>query len=209
MKTKDKIVDVSLRLFNEKGERAITTNHIAEAMSISPGLLYYHYPNKEAIIRAIFDQYITHIMDSISLPTDDSNAEQFLRIYCEQIFDSIWRYRFLHSTMPILLEKDHELREKYRQAHLFLEQRATGSVVWLQDHALITIDSQKVPILVDLMRLVSGSWVGFSMVNGDGRPLTRQQVCQGIVHLIALIEPYATGQGAPLFKSLREEFQSR
>ncbi|WP_239670617.1 TetR family transcriptional regulator [Vibrio variabilis] len=29
MKTRDKIIQASLKLFNEKGERAITTNHIA------------------------------------------------------------------------------------------------------------------------------------------------------------------------------------
>lgn len=209
MKTKDRIVDVSLRLFNEKGERATTTNHIAEEMSISPGLLYYHYSNKEAIIRAIFDQYIAHITESISPPDEHASAESFLRVYCEQIFDSIWRYRFLHATMPILLEKDDELRAKYSLAHHFLEQRATDSVRWLLKHELIKIDEQQLPILVDLMRLVSGFWVGFSIVNGDGKKLTRNQICQGIVHLIALIEPYATPQSASLFQTLREDFQSR
>jgi len=33
----------------------VTTNHIA-AVGISPGNLYYHFRNKEGIIRAIFEQ---------------------------------------------------------------------------------------------------------------------------------------------------------
>jgi AcrR family transcriptional regulator len=209
MKTKDKIVHVSLKLFNEKGERAITTNHIADELSISPGLLYYHYPNKEAIIRAIFQNYIDHITAAIVPPTESSDAETFLREYCEQIFDSIWKFRFLHANMPVLLEKDTELREAYLQTHGYLEQRASDALHWLMHHQLIEVGEDQIPVLVDLMRLVTGFWVGFSMVNSRKPKLTRKKVCEGIVHLIALIEPYGTDSGIGLFKSLRNEFQSR
>lgn len=206
MKTKDRIVQVSLKLFNEKGERAITTNHIAEAMGISPGLLYYHYPNKEAIIRAIFEQYIDFITSAITPPDMNSDAENFLRLYCEQIFDSIWRYRFLHATMPTLLEKDNELQVRYLETHRFLEQRASGALHWLIEHNLVNIADAQIPVLVDLMRLVTGFWVGFSMVNQSKPRLTRKQVCQGIVHLIALLEPYATDQGQALFETLKAPY---
>ena len=49
MSTKDKIIHTSIELFNRHGERAITTNHIASHMGISPGNLYYHFKNKEDI----------------------------------------------------------------------------------------------------------------------------------------------------------------
>ena len=56
MKTRDKIIHTALGLFNEQGTKAVTTNHIAAAVGISPGNLYYHFRNKEDIIRAIFEQ---------------------------------------------------------------------------------------------------------------------------------------------------------
>ena len=50
MKTKERILQTSIELFNRNGVTAITTNHIAKAMDISPGNLYFHYDNKEEII---------------------------------------------------------------------------------------------------------------------------------------------------------------
>ncbi|KAB0572105.1 TetR/AcrR family transcriptional regulator, partial [Helicobacter pullorum NCTC 12824] len=49
VKTSERIVQTSLELFNQQGERSVSTNHIAAHMEISPGNLYYHFPNKQAI----------------------------------------------------------------------------------------------------------------------------------------------------------------
>ncbi|MGA1343220.1 MAG: TetR/AcrR family transcriptional regulator, partial [Hyphomonas sp.] len=57
MKTRDRILEVSLLLFNEEGEGVLSSVDVANALEISPGNLYYHFRGKDAIIRALFDRF--------------------------------------------------------------------------------------------------------------------------------------------------------
>ncbi|MCG8328508.1 MAG: TetR/AcrR family transcriptional regulator [Chitinophagales bacterium] len=51
--TKRKILDASIKLFNENGMANVRLQQIASEIGISPGNLAYHFKNKEAIIDAI------------------------------------------------------------------------------------------------------------------------------------------------------------
>ena len=53
-KTREKILDVSLQLFNEKKASNVSTVQISAAMKISPGNLYYYFANKEELIRCLW-----------------------------------------------------------------------------------------------------------------------------------------------------------
>ena len=49
-KTKDRILDTSIRLFNERKASNVSTVQISTEMGISPGNLYYYYDNKEEVL---------------------------------------------------------------------------------------------------------------------------------------------------------------
>ena len=68
--TKERILATSLELFNRLGERNVTTNHIAEALGISPGNLYYHFRNKGDIVFALFERYQATVEAFLQVPPD-------------------------------------------------------------------------------------------------------------------------------------------
>ena len=56
-RTAERILEVTLELFNRFGEPNVSTTLISAELNISPGNLYYHYPAKDELINTLFDRY--------------------------------------------------------------------------------------------------------------------------------------------------------
>ena len=56
-RTAERILEVTLELFNRFGEPNVSTTVISAELRISPGNLYYHYPAKDELINALVDRY--------------------------------------------------------------------------------------------------------------------------------------------------------
>ncbi len=115
MKTKERIVQSSIELFNRSGVVAVTTNHIAKELGISPGNLYFHFANKEEIIRQIFKQ-MSQETYRLWKTTKGQKLEHPLTLI-EKNFDLFWRYRFFHREMYFLKRKDSQLSKMWK-AHI-------------------------------------------------------------------------------------------
>jgi AcrR family transcriptional regulator len=113
MSTHDKILDTALTLFNNRGTSAVSTNHIAEAAGISPGNLYYHFRNKEEIIRELFERLFAATDQGFDLPEDTTPTLEDLRKYVRVNYKILWDYRFVYRELAALLCSDMELRTRY------------------------------------------------------------------------------------------------
>jgi len=99
LKTKERILQLSLQLFNERGERSVTTNHIAAELGMSPGNLYYHFRNKNEIIKELMEQYQKETLEMLALPDDRLlDANDKIR-YFQVLSSQLWAYRFLHRDV--------------------------------------------------------------------------------------------------------------
>ncbi|MEM8525453.1 MAG: TetR/AcrR family transcriptional regulator [Bacteroidota bacterium] len=66
MNTKQKILNASIRLFNENGMANVRLQQIAKDIGISVGNLAYHYENKKAIVKAINEDLHGEISEILS-----------------------------------------------------------------------------------------------------------------------------------------------
>jgi AcrR family transcriptional regulator len=61
----DAIVDAAALVLSRGGVAKLTTNRVAEAAGVSIGSLYQYFPNKEAIVSALFDRYLKRMGDMV------------------------------------------------------------------------------------------------------------------------------------------------
>lgn len=62
--TKEKIFDVSINLFSQKGFDAVSVREIAREVGIRESSIYNHYKSKEAILDAIIDYFMSELVQS-------------------------------------------------------------------------------------------------------------------------------------------------
>jgi len=117
-RTRERILELSLRLFNEFGEPNITTTVIAGAMRISPGSLYCHFHNKDDIANSIFVNFEAGIERILAVPdARRSNIEDvrlYLHLHLYLMFELIWRYRFFYRDLSDLLSRNRKLELHFK-----------------------------------------------------------------------------------------------
>jgi AcrR family transcriptional regulator len=104
--TVERIVDAAARIFDERGYRATTTNHVAELAGVSIGSLYQYFPNKDALLVALAERHL------------DEAAEHF----GHRLADLRERRPALDDTVVSLVELTVELNDTSRlHATLFAD----------------------------------------------------------------------------------------
>lgn len=191
MNTKDRILEAALNLFNQQGTGSVSTNHIAEALKISPGNLYYHFRSKDEIIRALFEQ-LFHAWDvSFALPQDHTPTLDDVKGLARTNFEILWRYRFAYREMIALLRQDTVLHERYVAVRERGYQGFHEMFVTLKQLGLLnqTIDEPTVTRLADLCWLISEFWL--SSLELRSQEISEANLEQGIALMIEVLRPYA------------------
>lgn len=76
MNTKEKIMDVALHMFSERGYEAVSIRDICGEVGIKESTLYYHFKNKKDILDSLISKFKDHINGLLShideIPQGDS-----------------------------------------------------------------------------------------------------------------------------------------
>ena len=190
MNTRDRILDTALRLFNQSGTAAVSTNHIADALGISPGNLYYHFRNKEAIIRELFEQQYAHWDAIYSLPSDRMPTLEDMWRMVNDTFPVSWDYRFIYRELIALLRRDDELNRRWVEVRArgfdgfrqLIEVFAAAGVLRPPD------DPDVVTRLAELIWMINEFWL--ASVEVSGQAVDAAQMAHGAELMRQVLEPY-------------------
>lgn len=192
-RTAERILEVTLDLFNRFGEPNVSTTLISAELNISPGNLYYHYPAKDELINSLFDRYeaaLGELLNAADGVRDVEDAWFFLHT----LFELIWQYRFLYRDLNDLLSKNRRL-ETHFQGVLQHKLRAVRALLdGMSRSGAIRIDSREVGATATSMVVVLTYWLSYEYVRDPRRALepegAQQALLRGAHHVLHLLVPY-------------------
>ena len=115
-RTRERILETSLELFNRDGAPQVTTADIADEMDISPGNLYYHFGNKDEIVFELYTQLEAGVLPLYADRGDRRLDVDDLWLWLHLLFEWMWKYRFLYRDLDQLTSRDRQARRAVRRA---------------------------------------------------------------------------------------------
>ena len=207
-RTRERVVETALRMFNDFGEPNVTTTTISDEMNISPGNLYYHFRNKDEIVGEIFAAYEREIDALLVVPAERPANVEDVWLFLHVLFETIWKYRFFYRDLADMLVRNRMLEihfkrileQKIRTMRAFCDSLAEAGEMSREDY-----DREA---LATNMMVVATYWLSFAFVRNPRNFAAADVVAGGAYHVMALFAPYLQGDARILFERLASEYRS-
>jgi len=192
-RTAERILEVTLELFNRFGEPNVSTTLISAELGISPGNLYYHYPAKDELINSLFERYDRSLGELLGAADGVRNVEDAW-FFLHSLFEIIWEYRFLYRDLNDLLSKNRLLETRF-QGVLKNKTRAIRALLsGMSRSGALDIDTREVEPTANCMVVVLTYWLSFEYVRDPRRALepdnAQLALMRGAQHVLNLLAPY-------------------
>ncbi len=192
-RTAERILEVTLALFNRFGEPNVSTTLISAELGISPGNLYYHYPAKDELINSLFDRF-EHALNELLGASEGVRDVEDAWFFMHTLFELIWQYRFLYRDLNDLLSKNRRL-ETHFQSVLKNKTKAVKALLdSMSRNGAIQIDSREVEGTATSMVVVLTYWLSFEYVRDPRKALEAENaqlaLLRGAQHVLNLLVPY-------------------
>ena len=189
MKTKDRIIQAAVELFNAQGEQNITTNHIAAHLSMSPGNLYYHFRNKEDIIRAILLDY-AHDLEEYFAHIEGPDTLQMSMEHLERVMLVMWRYRFLYHNLPDILARDQQLHERFRELQQPIYGYMRRHFLALREQQILQASDEELDSLLLIIKQMFLFWHAYQFSLHAESTVSKGRQYEVMPQVLFLVRPY-------------------
>jgi AcrR family transcriptional regulator len=205
-RTRERILENSLRLFNEFGEPNVTTTVIADELNMSPGNLYYHFHNKDEIVNALFADFERGIEETLTAPTRRTADIEDIWLFLHLLFESIWRFRFLYRDLPDLLTRNRLLEVHVGRILEHKVRTATRLCEGLVEAGEMVASAAEIHALANNMAALSTCWLSFEYSRNPRQRMEGEALSRGVYQVMAMVAPFLVGDARLLLERLSAEY---
>ncbi|MCF8178730.1 MAG: TetR/AcrR family transcriptional regulator [Sulfuritalea sp.] len=205
-RTRERILETSLVLFNDFGEPNVTTQLISDEMGISPGNLYYHFHNKDEIIESLFADFEREIEETLAAPVRRAPNVEDIWLFLHLIFEGIWKFRFLYRDINELLSRNRHLEIHFKRIVAHKVQTAAAICRGLVATGDMKASTPEIQALALNMTVVATYWLSFEFVSDPRKKIGNESLTRGAFQVMALAAPYLVGRSRKLFDELSKDY---
>ena len=201
MKTRDRILQTSLELFNLEGEPNVTTVDIANELDISPGNLYYHFKGKEDIIGALYERFHNEFSDILEAPIAQILKPDDAWFYLYIVFEETYKQRYFYRNLNDILQRYPTIEKRFRR--LLSQKVAAAQAVArpLIERGVLALDEGQLSRLSEAVAMQVTFWLTYDLLRNNNAP-EQLQIHQGVFQVMSLIGPYLTDNYRSFYLSL-------
>jgi AcrR family transcriptional regulator len=205
-RTRERILETALLLFNRLGEPHATTADIAGEMEISPGNLYYHFRSKDQIIAELFAAFEQRLDGLLVLPEGRRAGVEDLWLLLHLLFEAMWDHRFLFRDLDEILSRNRKLATRFAA----IMHRGVGTVVELCRGMVATgamrASEREIGALADNVAVVATYWISYQKISAGERAETAISLDRAAYQVLSLIAPFLRGDARALLDRLSRDY---
>ncbi|MCX7156660.1 MAG: TetR/AcrR family transcriptional regulator [Rhodocyclales bacterium] len=205
-RTRERILETSLVLFNDFGEPNVTTQLISDEMGISPGNLYYHFHNKDEIIESLFADFEREMEETLTAPARRPPNVEDIWLFLHLIFEGIWKFRFLYRDINELLSRNRVLETHFKRIVAHKVHTATVICQGLVATGDMKATPAEIQALAVNMTVVATYWLSFEFVSDPRKKIDGESLARGAFQVMALAAPYLVGRSRKLFEEVSKNY---
>jgi AcrR family transcriptional regulator len=211
-RTRQRILETSLDLFNRFGEPHITTADIADEMNISPGNLYYHFRNKDDIIGELYAALEAEITPLLVRPDDTPPDVEDLWLLLHLLFEKMRDYRFFYRDLDEITSRNRKIAMRFAS----LTRRGENTVIELCRGLVMAGEmratEREIAAVAFNVTLVATYWMSYQRIGahhggdaaaGDAAAVSLDRAAYQV---LALIAPFLVGDGRALIERLGQDY---
>jgi len=192
-RTAERILEVTLDLFNRFGEPNVSTTLISSELNISPGNLYYHYPAKDELINALFSSYERQLSELLGAADNVRHVEDAW-LFLHMLFELILQHRFLYRDLNDLLSKNRKLETHFQEVLASKVEAMRHLLSGLQMGGALKMSPAEAGPTAEAMVVLLSYWLSYEYVRDPRRALepeaAGQALMRGAFHVLSLLLPY-------------------
>jgi len=204
-KTRDRILDASLVLFNQEGLAGVSTHRIAAELGISPGNLHYHFRTKELIVSWLFRRFEERLA-----PCIDANATvtalDDLWLSLHLTFETIDEYRFIYRDIEYLLKEFPELESRAQALTARNLLAAKALCAGLAAAGVIDASAEDVEMLALQIVFSTTCWFSFKRLTPPQKAPMHGPAALAAYYTLTLLSPYVVGESKDYLNYLRAKY---